>query len=155
DVLRSPILCGSVPATAAVATATTAATAAVATATATGPRPLFARAGLIDGEGPALELLAVHAGDGLVGPGVHLHERKAPAPAGVAVADDLRAENGPELGERLHEVIAGGVERNVPDVQLLRHFPYSGPSGPAHRNDARSHRAKNRNGRVPAGAGHS
>ena len=59
------------------------------------------------------------AGDGLVGPVVHLDEREAAAAAGLAVGDDLRAQHGPVLGERLHEVVAGGVERDVPDVQLL------------------------------------
>src|SRR5688572_2519824 len=66
------------------AAAAEAAPAAAAAAVLAGP-------GLVDGQGPAVGLLAVEGGDGrlrlLVG--LHLHEAEALGAAGVAVHDDL------------------------------------------------------------------
>jgi len=117
--LVAPAAAAAAPA--AVAASASAAAAAAAVATTAGAGALFTRLGLIDGQGAALELLPVHSGDGLVASGVHLDEREPTAAAGVAIADDLRAQDGPVLGERLDEIVTGGVEGNVPDIQLLTH----------------------------------
>src|SRR6185436_12755337 len=61
------------PATTAAATATVATTAARA-------RTLFAGLGFVNGQRPALELLAVHRGDRGLSPVVHLNECKPAAP---------------------------------------------------------------------------
>src|SRR5262249_13103238 len=88
----------------------------------------------------------------LVAPGVHLDEGEPPAAPGLTVADDLRAQYGAELGERLDEVVAGGVERDVPDVQLLTHGHSSlGPSARQTETGCAVTRAGNRNGRAAPG----
>src|SRR5437867_853971 len=79
----------SATATAAAAIATTATAAAVA-ATTTAARPRFTRLGFVDGQRPALEARPVHLSNGLIGPGLHLHEAEAAAAAGLAVHDHLR-----------------------------------------------------------------
>src|SRR5262249_35430844 len=115
----------------AAAVAATAAAAVAATVPAAGAGPLLAGRGLVARQRAAADLRAVERGDRLVGGVVHLDEREAAAAAGLAVGDDLRAQHGAVLGERLHEVVAGGLERDVTDVQLLRHKPFH--SGPAAR----------------------
>src|SRR5207244_5476010 len=67
-------------AAAAVATPVAAATAVPAAA----PRALFARPGLVDGQGAAHEVRPVHRGDGRFGPVAHLYEREPTRPAGRA-----------------------------------------------------------------------
>src|SRR6516225_9799922 len=81
-------------ATAAAATAATAAAIAAATTTpaAGGPRSRF-----IDREATAVMILAVQALDGRKGLVIidHFHEAESPAPAGLAVAQDLGAAHRP------------------------------------------------------------
>src|SRR5262249_4825149 len=94
-----------------------------------GARTLLARAGLVHRQRPAGELRAVERCDRLVRPVVHLDEREPAAAPGFAIGDDLRAQHGAVLGERRDQVVAGGLERDVTDVQLLRHkLFHSGPS---------------------------
>lgn len=105
------------PAVAAPVTVAVAAAAAVAA----GAGPLLARPGLVDGQGSALEHGPVEVGYGLVGPVRHLDEPEAARPAGVPVGNDLGRGHGAVLAERLAEVVDRGLERQVPDVQILAH----------------------------------
>ena len=59
--------------------------------------------------------------DGLVPAVAHLDEREPPRPAGLPVHDELHLGHGPVLGEQLPELVLGGRERHVADVQILRH----------------------------------
>src|SRR5205814_665435 len=60
-------------------------------------------------------------GDGLVPAVAHLDEREPPRAAGLPVRDDLHLGHRPVLGERLPELVLGGRERHVADVQVLTH----------------------------------
>src|SRR5688572_8232541 len=106
-------------ATAATAAVSTAATAAAATATGT----VFAGLGLVDGEGSAVEVLAVQGRDrGLrLGVAAHLDERETLAPTGVPVLNDLGGLHGAVLPTQLLEVRARGVIAEISDVQLAAH----------------------------------
>jgi hypothetical protein len=58
----------------------------------------------------------------------HFHEREPPAPARLAVRDYLGLGHLAVLPEQLFEVGIGRLEREVPDIQILRHvnpFPVS------------------------------
>ena len=101
-----------------------------AAATAACPRAVFPRLGLVNRQGAALQVGAVHGGDRLVGPGRHLDEREPAAATGLPVGDHLGAGDRPELGEGLDQVLAGGLERNVADVQFLAHVFLSWASRP-------------------------
>src|SRR5262249_51952162 len=68
-----------------------------------------------------LEVGAVQLGDGLVAALGHLDEAEAARPAGVAVGHDLGPRHGAELAERLAEVVRGGLEGEVADVDVLAH----------------------------------
>lgn len=117
---------GLVPA-AATATAATTTEAATATATAaaeaTAAGTLLTFAGDVDGECAAIEIAAVHAVDGLLGVlcGGHGDEAEAARAAGHAVHHDGDLEDGAVLGEGVLEVVFGGLERKVPDKQLVAH----------------------------------
>src|SRR5262249_24519658 len=98
---------------------------------ATAARPLFAGLGLVDGQGPAADILAVEGGDGLLAPLAHLHEAEAPRAAGVPVADDLGAGDRAVRREQLAQVVGGGLEGQVADVDvLLAHALPPGPEAP-------------------------
>ncbi len=104
---------------AATAAVTTTATAVAAATAATGAR--CTRLSFIDGQGSALERSAVHFGHGLFGPRFHLDETEAAATAGFAVYDYLRPRHGATLRESFAELIRGACERQVTNVQILRH----------------------------------
>src|SRR5689334_14451169 len=91
-------------AAAAVAAATTAVAATTATAAvaAAPARTSFAGLGLVNREVPAVVVTPVEALDGglRLGLGVHLDEPEPLGAVRVAVDDDLRALDGPELGEQ-------------------------------------------------------
>ncbi len=105
-------------ATAAAATAEAPTTAATATAAA-----LFLGTGLVHGESATAMLLAVETGDGCLSFLVrgHLDEPEAFATAGVAIADDLSADNLTVRAEKLLEL--GRIARigQIAHVQLLTH----------------------------------
>src|SRR5262249_3955319 len=84
-------------------------------------RTLFTRLGFVYSQGATAELRAVQSRDRFVRSVVHFDEREPAAAPGFAIRDDLRAQHGAVLGEHLHEFFAGGLERNVTNVQLLRH----------------------------------
>src|SRR4051812_21519127 len=84
-------------------------------------RALFTGPRLIDGQRPALEQGAIEVGDGLLGAVLHLDEAETARPAGVPVGHDLAARHAAELRERLAEVIRGGAEGKISDVQTLAH----------------------------------
>src|SRR5690349_20058565 len=88
----------SIPATPAAATATAAATSIPAAATAAAA---FARPGLIHGQRPAAELLAVECFDrgGRFLVVLHFDEPEAPRPAGLPVGDHLRSRHLPVFRE--------------------------------------------------------
>src|SRR5215217_3296344 len=121
------------------AAATAAATAAAAVAAATtaaAAATVFARLGFVNGEGPAVDFLAVQGRDRRLGflVGAHLDEPESLAAAGVPVLNDFRALHGPVRGAQLFEVRAGRVIAQVPDVQLAAHVKLLllfGPDEPA------------------------
>jgi len=102
--------------------------------------------GLVDRQPTAPVLVVVQGVDGrLGGMGVvHLDEPEAPAAAGLTVLDDLGADDLAVVGEQCFKIGTGGLERQVPDVQLLQdslffgnestgpndHFPGPGRKGP-------------------------
>src|SRR5688572_17157590 len=104
----------------AVPAATAAATAAAAEAT---TAAALAGLGLVDGQRPAIVLLAVERGDRRLRLFVrtHLHEPEAFAPAGVAVADHLSAAHRAVLREQLLQLRAVHVVAQVSDVQPPAH----------------------------------
>jgi hypothetical protein len=107
---------------AAVTTATAAATTAVTTTAATAAA-FFARAGFVDGQGAAAELLAVEGVDGCFGfaVGAHFDESKAFAAAGFAIVHHLRRHDRSMLAEQLLELIVIDTVSQIPDVQTLTH----------------------------------
>src|SRR5262249_41755194 len=100
-------------ATAAVAAA---ATAAAAAAGLTGTR-------LVDGPVPTAGALPVQTRGRLVGGRTvgHPNEPESLGRVRVAVDDDLRREDLAILTEQLHQVVLGGVVRQVADIELLGH----------------------------------
>src|SRR5262249_25110473 len=86
--------------------------------------------GLVDGQGAALELGAVHRVDGRVAAIAHLDEAEAAGAPRLAVVDDLGAANRAVLAERLNQVVRGGLEGEVPHVDGLAHVLPSGPRRP-------------------------
>src|SRR5262245_1018923 len=102
---------------AAVAVATAAATTTVPAAS----RPVLTGPSLVDRQGSALEVGAVHGGDGRLGPVRHLDEGEPAAPAGLPVRHHLGAHHRPVLAERLGQVLVRRLERDVSDIQLLTH----------------------------------
>jgi hypothetical protein len=112
--IRGGVVCyaidgfGLIPAaaTAATAVATTAAATTTATAATTTAATLFARTSFIDGQRPAIVLLAVDPFDRgesfLIA--VHFHEAKAFAPAGVAIHDDVGTLHRAVFAEHLVEI---------------------------------------------------
>jgi hypothetical protein len=109
-------------ASAVTASAATAATAEAAPAT-TAAAAVLAGTGFVDGEGPAVVLLAVEGRDRRVGFLVvgHLDEPEALAPAGVPVVDHLGGQDLPVRAEQLLQLRAIHRVAQVPDVQLLSH----------------------------------
>jgi hypothetical protein len=126
----SPAIATVVPTTAvttAAATTTTTATATAAAATeATTTTALagLALLGLVDAEGAAVEICAVHLFDGLTRffAGCHHHETKATRTARHAVQDELRLDDLTAGLEGATEAIFGRVERQVPYVQSVVHL---------------------------------
>ena len=121
------------PATAATAAAATTATAAIsaaaaataaeaaATAAAATTAAIFARLGLVDGQGATVVLLAVQGGNrrrGFFSRG-HFDESEALAAAGVAIGDDLGRGDGAVLGEHLLQIGSAYGIGQVSNVQLL------------------------------------
>src|SRR5262249_47350914 len=94
----------------AVAAAGASAAALAAAPTAPGPRPVLAGPGLVDGQGAALELLAVHRLDRRVTALAHLDEAEAARTAGLPVHHDLGPADRAVLRERVAEVIGGRGE---------------------------------------------
>src|SRR5262249_13266105 len=109
--------------------------------------------GLVDGQGTALELLAVEGRDRLVGAVGHLHETEAAGAAGLAVADHLGPGHGAVLAEHLRQVVGGGREGQVAHVQVLAHrSSFAGPQAPrvtTHRPAAQRPRQTWRTGPAP------
>src|SRR5262245_2675729 len=104
---RRSIAVAAAAATVAPATAAAAVAAAPAAPAAAGTaaRALLARLGLIDRQGTALELGAVHRRDGGLGAVAHLDEAETARPAGLAVLDHLGTRDRAVLAERLDQVV--------------------------------------------------
>ena len=102
------------------ATATVAATtAAVGTATAAATAAAFlARAGFVDGEGPAIDGLAVELADRRAGPffGGHRDEAEAARLAGDAILHQQDFGHGAGGREQILEIVFGRVKRQITDV---------------------------------------
>jgi len=79
--------------------------------------------GLVDLELPALEYLAVYAGDGGLGllDRAHLHKAKALGSARVAVSDDFHGINAAVILEKRAERTLNGIVAEVPDVEFITH----------------------------------
>jgi hypothetical protein len=103
------------------APATTATTVAAAATTATTTTAVFAGLGFVHGQGPATDEGAVHCCDCFIRPVGHLDECEAPAPPGLPVGHHLGTGHTTILAERLNEIVARGLERDVPDVKFLAH----------------------------------
>src|SRR6185295_7869823 len=117
------------PAAAAAARAATAAPAAAAEAAATTARARLVL-GLVDADLAPVERLTVHRLDGLAAARIvgERHEAKAPAAAGLAVADDLRLDDRAARIERGLEALAGRGPRQPADEHFLfRQFQTSRP----------------------------
>src|SRR5439155_5954343 len=83
-------------------------------------------------QGAALELRAVERGDRRLGAVRHFHEAEAPAAAGLAVGHDLGLLHRAVLAEQGLEVRGRGLERQVADIDVLRHqSPSAGMECPA------------------------
>ena len=118
-------------ATTAVATATAAATTTVATATAaatvaaaaTTTRTGRALTGLVDRQGPAIDLLAVEGRDGRLQTfvGLHFHETEAARTAGLAIRDHLGASHGAVSSKHRLQVSRRGGPGEVSHVNLPGH----------------------------------
>src|SRR5437867_3213232 len=91
----------------------------------TGLTARFTRLGLIDCEGPALNLLALELGNGSSGGGAigHLDKTKAFGAAGVTIRDH------PDLGhhairlEELAEVMVGSAKCEIANINIHGKFP--------------------------------
>jgi len=78
--------------------------------------------GLVDPESATADFLAVEGVDGLLGGGVvHLHEAESAEAAGLAVVDELHGQDFAVLAEQVAKIFLRGAERNVADVDRLRH----------------------------------
>src|SRR5207253_1653491 len=103
--------------------------------------------------GAALEHGAVEVADGLLAALRHLDEAEAARAAGLAVADDLGAGDVAVLAERLAQVVRGGLEGEVADVQVLAHgvpFRAARPAQTLHALTA-ARRRRGRQGRTELG----
>jgi len=122
------------PAASAASTAaavTTAAVAAAVTTTAVAATPVLARLGLVDREGAALQLLAVHCADRRLRLGRirHLDEAESASPAGVTVGGNARRGDCAETGEGRFEVALCGVVTQVADVNVQFDLSFISPGG--------------------------
>src|SRR2546425_2376717 len=90
----------------------------------TGLTARFTRLGLIDGEGPALKLLALELDNRRSGGGaiVHLDKAKAFGAAGVAIRDHPDLIHHAIRLEELAEVAVGGAERQIADINIHGKF---------------------------------
>src|SRR5262249_5144087 len=79
--------------------------------------------GLVDGQGPAPDLLAVERRDGLVPTAGHLDEPEAAGPAGLAVGCHLGPDDLAVRLEQRAEVVRRRLEGQVADVDVLGHVP--------------------------------
>src|SRR5262249_23860414 len=115
-----------------VAAAAPGATSPAAVAAAT-PTPVFTGLGLVDGQLPAVHLLAAQGRAGGLGllAGPHPHEPEPLRAAGVAVLDDRGRLHPPERLEQLLQGTVSHAVGQVPDVQL-----------PAHATDSSTGRAR-------------
>src|SRR5207248_4108812 len=107
-----------------VAPAVAAAPAAVAApAAAAAAAPVGLGPGLVDRQGPPLDLLAVQRGDGGLGllVGGHLDEAEPLGPARVAVDDHLRRLHTAVRPEHLLQITVADAVGQVAHVQLLAH----------------------------------
>src|SRR4029434_1594623 len=90
----------------------------------TGLTARFTRLGLIDGEGPALNLLALELGNRRSGGGAigHLDKAKAFGAPGVAIRDDPDLVHHTIRLEELAEVVVGGVKRQIAYINIYGTF---------------------------------
>ena len=111
-------------ATATAATAVTTAAAAVFTTTAAAAaRALFARLGDVDGKGAAIHFLAVQGFNGFVGflDGTHGDKTKPARTAGFPVHHQVGFSDRAMRGERVIQVVFGGIEGKVSNIQFIAH----------------------------------
>lgn len=103
-------------ASAAAAAAAITATGTAATAAAAGT--LFTGTGFVDREITALDVLAVDLGDGRLGAFRcgHRHEGEAAGPVGGTIHHEVDFRDGAAGGEKVLEVVFGGIKGKVPDI---------------------------------------
>ena len=83
----------------------------------------FAGPGDVHGEDTATEVLAVHGADGRLrgGVGIHGDESETTGLAGHAIHHQVDFHDGAVGGERVLEVVLGGVEGKVSYKQFIVH----------------------------------
>jgi hypothetical protein len=109
-----------------VATSAATATAATATVTATATtaaRSFFARTGLVDGQSASLPFLAIESLDGRVGAflGGHGHESETAGLSGHSILHQVGLGDRTMWSEKIVQIVFGGVEGEIPDVQFRVH----------------------------------
>jgi hypothetical protein len=84
---------------------------------------LFAGAGFIHRQRPAIERFAVHSLDGGIGGFLALHRDKAeaPGPAAEFIHDKIRLDDIAERGERFLKLALSDVVGKIPDKQFRIH----------------------------------
>src|SRR5262249_33780907 len=94
---------------------------------------LLPRPGLVDLQGTPLQLGAVQRRDGLVAAAGQLNQAEAARAAGVAVGGDLGPSPRAVVAEPAEQVVAGGLEGEVPHVDVLAHrLPFGALAGRGH-----------------------
>jgi len=96
------------------------------TTTTTTSRTLFAGAGNVDGKGAAIQLKAVHGGDGLLGffLGAHGHKTKAARAVGDAINHEIGFGDGAVSGKGVVQGVFCGVEGKISYKQFIIHVMY-------------------------------
>src|SRR5690349_12562076 len=111
----------------AAATAAAAAVFAPATAAAAAASTFLTRAGDVDGQGPTIQLGAVHGRDGLLGffRRAHGNESETARPAAHAVHHQVGFNDGAVRREGVLQIVFGGIEGEVPYKQFTAHVTFN------------------------------
>ena len=100
------------------------------TTTAAAARALFARPGHVDGEGAAINLLAVQGGNGLLRflGAAHGDEREAAGAIGHAIHHQVGFGDRAMRGKRVLQAVLGGGVGKISYVQFITHVMFYCPT---------------------------